>query len=245
MSQIVKIAVTIVALLLTACSKEEAEAPYEGAMVLAISWQPGFCETRPRLPECRSQNEDRFDARNFTLHGLWPQPGSNIYCGVDPADIAQDKSRRWKRLAALGLSEGMRERLWEVMPGVRSFLHRHEWVKHGTCYSASPEIYYRDSLRLMDKINGSDVQRLFSSSIGRALTSRDVRQAFDKAFGAGTGQRVKMACKRDQGRMVITELTLGLSGRVTEDPDIGVLARASRQIRAGCPVGIVDAVGLQ
>jgi len=47
--------------------------------VLAVSWQPAFCETRPRLPECRSQTADRFDATNFTLHGLWPRPRSRAY----------------------------------------------------------------------------------------------------------------------------------------------------------------------
>jgi ribonuclease T2 len=35
--------------------------------VLAVSWQPAFCETRPRLPECRSQTADRFDASNFRI----------------------------------------------------------------------------------------------------------------------------------------------------------------------------------
>ena len=40
--------------------------------VLAISWQPSFCQGNQYKKECKSQTEDRFDATNFTLHGLWP-----------------------------------------------------------------------------------------------------------------------------------------------------------------------------
>src|SRR3546814_5265076 len=52
--------------------------------VLAVSWQPAFCETRPAKPECVTQDEDRFDASHFALHGLWPQPRGNVSCGVEP-----------------------------------------------------------------------------------------------------------------------------------------------------------------
>ena len=41
--------------------------------VFAVAWQPGFCETQPDRRECRNQQQDRFDASHFALHGLWPQ----------------------------------------------------------------------------------------------------------------------------------------------------------------------------
>ena len=40
--------------------------------VLAASWQPSFCETKPDKDECESQTGDRFDATHFAIHGLWP-----------------------------------------------------------------------------------------------------------------------------------------------------------------------------
>ena len=142
---------TCCAILLASCSDESNElAKYDGDMVLAISWQAGFCETRPRLPECRSQRSDRYDATHFALHGLWPQPRNQAYCGVGEEDRELDKARRWSRLSGLGLSKELQERLLKIMPGARSFLHRHEWVKHGTCYSDDPETYYIDLLWLMD-----------------------------------------------------------------------------------------------
>ncbi len=231
---------------LAACDKSnDTSDVYQGPMVLAVSWQPGFCETRPRLPECRSQNATRFDARHLALHGLWPQPGSRSYCGVSEKEVALDKARRWRNLAPLELSKTVRDTLERIMPGARSHLHRHEWVKHGTCYSDQPEIYYRDSLLLMDQLNTSPIQQLFSRSIGAYLSAMKIRASFDSTYGKGAGKRVRVACKRDGNRTIITEITIGLAGSISEDSKIGGLILASPETRRGCPGGIVDAVGFQ
>lgn len=214
-------------------------------MVLAISWQPAFCEARARLPECRSQRPGRFDADHFTLHGLWPQPRSNVYCGVPRTQQDASKRRRWRQLPGLGLSQEMRERLYEKMPGVRSFLHRHEWVKHGTCYGDDPEGYFADSLALMKAINTSAVRELFARSIGKTLTVRQIRSAFDRAFGEGTGDWLLVQCKRDGRRELIVELRLQLEGIVGEAPDVGALVAGAPRVRGGCQQGVVDRVGLQ
>jgi len=212
---------------------------------LAISWQPGFCETRPRLPECRSQTESRFDATHFALHGLWPQPRNRSYCGVSESEKRKDTSRQWSRLRGLGLSDDLQKRLLKIMPGARSFLHRHEWVKHGTCYGDHPSIYFEDSLALMAQINASQLQNLFANSVGKRLTGQQIRRVFDAEFGPGTGKRVRIACKRDGRRTIITELTIGLAGRISQNPDLSDLILTARPTRPGCPEGIVDAVGLQ
>lgn len=154
-------------------------------MVLAISCQPAFCEREKRRPGCSSQKNGRYDTSHFLLHGLWPQPGGRLYCNVDGRLIATDKKRRWRDLSALSLSQEMRKALWRIMPGSQSFLHRHEWIKHGTCYSAQPERYYRDSVRLMEAINASAVRDLIAGNIGRRLTNRQIRDVFDKVFGRG------------------------------------------------------------
>ncbi len=218
---------------------------HTGPMVLAMSWQPAFCERAKRRPECRTQKNGRYDTSHFSLHGLWPQPGNRIYCAVDDRLIKTDKRRRWRNLPPLGLSQEMRKALWRIMPGSRSFLHRHEWIKHGTCYSRTAERYYRDSVSLMDAINRSEVRDLFARNIGRRLTNRQIRTAFDKAFGRGAGKRVRVSCKRDGRRELIVEITLGLSGEIGENPDISELISASPQTKPGCPAGIVDPAGFQ
>ena len=161
--------------------------------ILAVSWQPGFCETRPSKPECESQTESRFDASNFSLHGLWPQPRTNIYCNVAPDVVAIDKNSKWGDLPALVLEGGTRTELNKVMPGSQSNLHRHEWIKHGTCYNGEPaEEYYKDSIKLMSELNGSAVRNLFANNIGEEITSTQIREAFDDHFGDGVGDKIKI-----------------------------------------------------
>ncbi len=233
-------------ILLAGCNDESGSPPkYDGDMVLAISWQAGFCETRPGLPECKSQTTKRFDASHFSLHGLWPQPRNQSYCNVDANQKRLDTSRKWSRLPGLGLSTKLQNQLLKIMPGARSFLHRHEWIKHGTCYSADAETYFRDSLLLMKQINNSPLRDLFASSIGAQLTGRQIRQAVNASFGQGAGRRVRVACKRDGKRTIITELTIGLKGKITEQMNLSDLIQAAPETRPGCPAGIVDAVGLQ
>lgn len=213
--------------------------------VLAASWQPGFCETRPSKPECSSQTEDRFDATNLALHGLWPQPRSNVYCNVSSGDIAADKDGRWDALPGITLEPATKQALDKVMPGTQSKLERHEWIKHGTCHGGTTQEYYADSIRLMEAVNASAVRTLFADHIGREITANDIRDAFDQSFGAGAGERVKVSCVNDGNRRLIGEITVGLSGELEEGADFAQLLFASPPTDAGCPKGIVDAAGLQ
>lgn len=40
-----------------------------------------------------------------------------------------------------------------------------------------------------------------------------IKDAFNSAFGAGAGDRVRLSCKRDGSRQLITEITIGLGAR--------------------------------
>ncbi|HMQ57579.1 MAG TPA: ribonuclease, partial [Rhizobiaceae bacterium] len=213
--------------------------------VLAASWQPGFCETKPGKTECGNQTESRFDASNFALHGLWPQPRGNEYCQVTPGEAAAAKDRRWSALPELMLDADTRTELDKVMPGSQSHLDRYEWIKHGTCYGDTVEEYYSDSLAVMAALNGSAVRELFASRIGQQVTVEEIRNAFDNSFGAGAGDRVTVSCTRDGGRRIITELQINLTGEIVDADSFvqNLVAAPSRD--PGCPSGIVDAVGLQ
>ncbi len=214
-------------------------------LLLAVSWQPAFCETRPRQRECRNQHEGRFDASHFTLHGLWPQPRENVYCDVSARLKRDDKDRRWDWLPLLDLEASTRNELKKVMPGTASFLHRHEWVKHGTCYSEDPETYYRDSLRMMAQLNGSEVQELFVANVGQNVSAKAIRDAFEAAFGQGSGKRVQVTCRDDGNRRLITELKIHLGGPLAEPTSFADALRAGEKTAQGCSGGIVDPVGLQ
>lgn len=205
--------------------------------VLAASWQPGFCETKPNKPECISQTGDRFDATSFSIHGLWPRPQ---YCNV-PRSIRQlDKDMRWSELPALELSPALRQDLAIKMPGYQSYLHRHEWYKHGTCYSATPEEYYQETISLIDQLNKSAVRTLLLQNLERDLTAERIDQAFETAFGASN--KVTISCVRVNRENLIDELLINLRGEIDPETDITDLLSAAPDADRGCPIGQVDSV---
>ncbi|MBP0617030.1 ribonuclease [Jiella sp. KSK16Y-1] len=212
--------------------------------VLAISWQPAFCETHRGKAECRTQTPGRFDADHFSLHGLWPQPRPNTYCGFSADERSAIQRTDWEDLDPVDVDDDTRQALAEAMPGSQSLLERHEWTKHGTCYGTSQDEYFDDSLAVLERINGSRVRELFAGAIGQTLTLDQIRAAFDESFGEGAGERVRVACSRG-GRRLIVELTIGLVGEITENPDVSRLIAAARPTDGGCDEGLVDAVGFE
>lgn len=244
MNRITLTFISLVLLLLNGC---KLPVPREADAILAISWQPAFCESKSRKKECRSQTKERFDASHFTLHGLWPQPRSKSYCDVSNKDIQRDKRGKWMQISRLELSGDLRAELQQVMPGMQSGLQRHEWVKHGSCYADTPTEYYTDSLDLMTQINGSAMQKLFANNIGMHVNTTQIRAAMDESFGEGSGARIRVKCNTDQnsGRRLIVEITLALAGHIGGG-DIGKLMRtAFPDNKKGCPGGIIDPVGQQ
>jgi len=214
--------------------------------ILALSWQPAFCEYRHNRPECASQTATRYDATHFSLHGLWPGSRNRSYCGIPSPTVKLDKSGRWGQLPQLQLNAGLMSRLRQIMPGTRSFLQRHEWVKHGSCHeNGSTNGYFSDSLRLVNELNRSEVRNLFADNLGKFLKTESVQAAFDKAFGTGAGKRIRLKCRKDGSRLLIAELTIGLYGEFDEEHSLSDLILSANPTAGGCKGGIVDRAGLQ
>lgn len=228
----------------TLCAPVQAQDNGRGktTSILAVSWQPAFCETKPNKPECKTQTADRYDASHFALHGLWPMRKN--YCGVDQADIDADKKGRWTDLPEVKLSTATRESLDKLMPGTQSALERHEWIKHGTCTNLSQEDYFAEAISLLDTLNASKVNALFAAQVGKAVTQDQVQSAFDESFGAGAGRRVKMRCEQDGDRRIVTELTIGLGDGDPKTP-LANRIQSAGGTKFDCDQGIVDPVGLQ
>lgn len=214
--------------------------------VLAMSWEPAFCEGLPDKAECKAATAQSFDSTHLALHGLWPQPRRRAFCNVDRQLAQADDEHRWEDLPEVKLSPETRAALNQVMPGTQSVLERHEWIKHGTCYpGADAEQYFKDAVRVMGEINASPVQALMASRIGQKVSGQEIRAAFDQAFGAGAGERVRLACKPDGNRQLLVEITVGLRGNISGGAPVAQLIQAASPTDAGCPAGVVDPVGLQ
>ena len=105
--------------------------------VLALSWQPAFCEYRPEQgrvprPQRRQPAGDRdaaVAARPLAAAGgqrLLRRAGG---AGRARQGVAVGRPARGRRSTPRPAS-----RSTVAMPGTASFLERHEWIKHGTCY---------------------------------------------------------------------------------------------------------------
>jgi ribonuclease T2 len=213
--------------------------------LLAISWQPAFCETKPAKTECKTLAGDpkRFEATNFALHGLWPQPKGNDYCGVSKSDIDFDKAKNWGSLPAIEgeLTPATWAKLQIVMPGTASNLHRHEWIKHGTCYKGTPEEYYSESIALLDAVNSSPVQDLVAENIGDPVTINAIDKALS-VFSSNAGEKVEVKCNDS----LLGELWINLRGNITPTSSISDLianslnAKSEPKSLKSCVIDDVD-----
>ncbi|WP_298962696.1 ribonuclease T [uncultured Roseibium sp.] len=217
--------------------------------LLTLSWQPAYCEIRPGKKECRDLNDGLLPhtTRQLSIHGLWPQPKDNIYCGVPATIIDLDKPDTWDRLPAPAIDTETADALRAAMPGYASFLHHHEWIKHGTCFLGEDgaDEYYDDTLYLTELVNQSAVGDLFFNNVGAEITGAEIRAAFDASFGQGTGDRVLIKCTNDGSRTLINEIWLGMKGKITRESDLGELMLAADTVAMGCSRGTVDMTGLQ
>jgi ribonuclease T2 len=202
-----------VLLLLAALAAACDESPEVTHYVLALSWQPAFCESNARRPECRALDPGDFAATHLTVHGLWPndRPGAGpTYCGVDEETRALDAPESWCELPEPEMSGKTRAHLALTMPGVASCLDRHEWIKHGTCAGTGAERYFGETLRLAASVQATAFAKAISTGIGREATSERLIRAFEASFGAGSGKALTFICS-DRGQLAEIRIALKTS----------------------------------
>jgi ribonuclease T2 len=205
--------------------------------LLALSWHNAFCETHRRKKECKRSflSKPKYHEKHFVLHGLWPQPKHKMYCNMERKYITMDKYKRWNKMPDIGLSAETKMNLMKVMPGFMSNLYKHEWIKHGSCYGTDAEQYYKDAIALVHQVNDSKVGDFFMKNIGKKVTLKQIRAQFDSSFGAGSGKRVELKCKKG----LITELWLHLG----EGSDIASMLQGAKSSYSRCKSGRIDRAG--
>jgi len=218
----------------------------EDSYKLALSWQPAFCEDHRDKPECRVTNPKTYQARNFTLHGFWP---NKISCGKNYSFCgeARNKPGDFCDYPALSLVTEVRNELEQVMPSAKagSCLQRHEWHKHGTCQTKwSIDEYHEISVDLTHQFNKSGVAYFISRNIGNKVTEADFFKKIDCAFGDNAHKRLQIKC--ENGNLVDIYVNLPLD--IKKNENLGdMIRRAGADFRSSCngsfridPIGFVN-----
>ncbi|MCB2183330.1 MAG: hypothetical protein KQH63_14950 [Desulfobulbaceae bacterium] len=217
----------------------------EDGYVLALSWQPAFCETHRDKPECRVEDKKSYQARNFTLHGLWPNKKSCAthygFCGE-----VQDKPGDFCDYPELQLFTETRQDLEQVMPSAAagSCLQRHEWFKHGTCQSSwSIDEYYEMAIDLTRQFNESGISYFMSRNIGKSVSEAAFTRKVDCLQGSGAHQRIELKCK--DGNLV--DVYINLPSVIEKGAGLGeLMLQEEGDFKSNCGGSFsIDSIGFQ
>jgi ribonuclease T2 len=181
--------------------------------VLALSWQPGFCELHADRPECHALEKADFAATHLTIHGLWPNNGPGAgpsYCGIDDSTKALEDAGYWCELPEPEMTDATRADLSAAMPGTVSCLERHEWVKHGTCTGIEADEYFANTVHLAKAAQATRLAQVITGNVGRTVTPRQLRNAFEAEFDAGSSDALSLVCMERDGRRYLIEIRIAL-----------------------------------
>jgi ribonuclease T2 len=165
--------------------------------LLALSSQPGFCQTygfEAGRPECVHLSKNSYQAKHLTLHGLWPNLDScgqrYGFCGVRP------RTNHCSYIP-LDLSPTVDKNLKMVMPSYNfgSCLERHEWNKHGSCQALSVDEYFSLAIRLTKEVNESLFGQYLTAHTGQSVQLAHLRELLQQSFGTKNAPKIYLSCK--------------------------------------------------
>ncbi len=149
----------------------------QDSYVLAVSWQPGFCEHVKYdgiKPECDRMADGSLVVSNLTVHGLWPnlhQCGTKYgSCGDSDPELSEDTISY--------ISPWMPNFFYERVFG------NYEWKKHGTCSGMNSDMYFRRAVDSVKLLNESAAGRYLTENIGGRIS----KQTFVTKLKAETGR---------------------------------------------------------
>jgi ribonuclease T2 len=175
---------------------------------LVLTWGPSLCATEPTNAGCTSGHVQT-QGSTWILHGLWPQPDDQQYCGV-PKEVAKRAGNlHGSDMPSVDIGDDVRNTLQSMMSDA-STLASHEWYAHGTCSGVTPDVFFSDATALTGEARNV-LDPMFAEAQGGRIALSAVRDKFDADFGAGAGERVRLSCRNVTGEgSVVYELHLSL-----------------------------------
>lgn len=214
--------------------------------LLVLTWAPSLCQVEPSNRGCRNGHVGRMGPA-MLLHGLWPQPKSEQFCGVSTTVAEQARDPESADLPPLNLPADVETSLQAKLSD-GAIMTPHEWYRHGTCSGVPPDVYFGHAVTLTEQA-GNVLDPIFEKAAEEAGNGRlsvgDVRDRFEAEFGKGAGERVSLTCREVDGQgIVIYEVHLSLPpvsdlGAVMEPLSLSDLLVRGPTVSAGCRHGRV------
>ncbi|KTD07579.1 ribonuclease T2 family protein [Legionella jamestowniensis] len=206
--------------------------------VLALSWQPGFCEAygyEVGKPECLKLPANAYQANHLVLHGLWPNQqicGENYgFCGVEAKKHHCD-------YPAVSLTSDVSQALQQFMPSYAagSCLERHEWNKHGSCQVLSSDAYFSLAIRLNQEANKTLLGQFLHEHVGEAVTKERLHAMVRESFGENATHKVYLGCKNG----MLVDIFIQLPAVIAQTDSLQMLVNKAPDFTRyeGCPRNI-------
>ncbi|MYM96577.1 ribonuclease T2 family protein [Duganella vulcania] len=172
----------------------------QDSYVLAITWQPGFCEHVPyngKKPECDAMNSGALEAKTLSLHGLWPNKKEcgTRYGGCEGPAFALTK-----------------ETIDKVAPWMPNFYFErtfgaYEWNKHGKCQALPPDEYFVKAVSAVKVVNDSEVGKIVLGSAGKSFRVGEFFDRVKARYGERVAASITLVCTQ---RKYLQEIRVAL-----------------------------------
>jgi ribonuclease T2 len=172
-----------VGLSVAARAQEKGEPGKFDFYVLNLSWSPEFCSIQGTSPQCTARP-------GFVEHGLWPQnyDGSYpVFCGERPGPAHPEENL-------------------DITPD--RLLLEHEWSKHGTCTTLTPEEFFTLEHKALRWVT---IPKLFKDLDHEVLkTPAEILDLFAKANPSFPPGSVVLSCGHN--RLTAIEVCMAKDG---------------------------------
>jgi ribonuclease T2 len=203
----------------------------QDSYVLAITWQPGFCEhTRynGKKPECDAMNSGTLEAKNLSLHGLWPNKKE---CGTQYGSCSGQP---------FALSKDTIEKIAPWMPNFfyeRTF-GAYEWNKHGKCQSLPPDEYFIKAVSAVRVVNESEVGKIVLGNTGKSFRVNEFFDRVKARYGDNVASTITLVCTQHK---YLQEIRVSLALDFVTDRELPQLV-ANAKPAASRAVGCADEI---
>lgn len=189
--------------------------------LLVMTWGPSLCKVASSNPGC-ANGHVRMMGRTLVLHGLWPLPASEQFCGVPERVVGRPGGSPGGNLPTLTLPEDLQTQLQSIMSDATA-IASHEWYRHGTCSGVTPAAYFGHAVSLAEQVRRT-LDPVFEAAAGGHLSVGVVRDHVDAVIEKGAGSRVGLKCRSvDREGLVVYEVRLSF-------PPVTELGRDGRTV---------------